>query len=81
MNNIEKWRIKLKQRLKQARPDRKLSALCLRGSHEGNPGKLVCKGRSCNCNCHPINKDIPLCKRCESRRTDKENQVCTYCSE
>ena len=67
-------------KLKPPRPDRKLSSLCLRGSHEGNNGKITCKGRSCNCNCHPLNKKIPFCIICESRRTDKEDGICRYCS-
>ncbi len=71
---------KLSLRLKQPRPDRKLSSLCLRGSHEGNDGKVTCKGRSCNCNCHPLNKKIPFCIVCESRRTDKEDGICRYSS-
>lgn len=61
-------------------PDRRISALCHRGSHEGNEIKHTCKGRSCACNCHPINKKIPFCIICESRRTDKENQKCRYCT-
>jgi len=65
---------------KLARPDRKISALCLRGSHENSAGKVACKGRTCRCSCHPLNKELPFCIVCESRRTDKENQVCRYCS-
>lgn len=61
------------------RPDRKISALCKRGSHEGNDGKNTCKGRSCNCDCHPLNKKIPFCIICEVRRTDKEDGICRYC--
>ncbi len=64
----------------QARPDRRISALCHRGSHESSEVKNKCKGRSCTCNCHPINKNIPFCIICESRRTDKEDQICRYCS-
>jgi hypothetical protein len=70
----------MKQKLKQTRPDRMVSALCHRGSHEGNEGKITCKGRSCTCNCHPINKKTPFCIVCEARRTDKEDGVCRYCS-
>ena len=65
---------------KLKRPDRSISALCHRGSHEDSLTKSKCKGRSCRCNCHPINKKIPFCIVCESRRTDKENQICRYCS-
>lgn len=67
-------------KLKPVRPDRSISGLCHRGSHENSPGKNKCKGRSCTCNCHPINKKIPFCIVCEARRTDKPDQVCRYCS-
>ncbi len=65
---------------KSIRPDHKISYLCRRGSHEGNSGKNCCKGRSCSCDCHPINKKIPFCIVCENRRTDKPDQVCRICS-
>jgi len=62
------------------RPDRSISALCHRGSHEDSTVKNRCKGRSCICDCHPLNKKIPFCIVCESRRTDKPDQVCRFCS-
>lgn len=65
---------------KGPRPDRRISCLCMRGAHEGSGQKNECKGRSCSCECHPINRKIPFCIVCEVRRTDKEDQVCRYCS-
>ena len=65
---------------KLKRPDRSISALCHRGSHENMDVKHKCKGRSCTCNCHPINNKILFCIICESRRTDKTDQICRYCS-
>ena len=65
---------------KLKRPDRRISALCHRGSHENTNVKNKCKGRSCRCNCHPLNKKIPFCIICDSRRTDKEDGICRFCS-
>ena len=42
------------------RVNRELSHLCFRGAHEGNEGKIVCKGRNCLCKCH--NKEIEVTK-------------------
>lgn len=64
----------------QKGPDRRISALCHRGSHEGGEQKNSCKGRSCTCDCHPLNKKLPWCIICENRRTDKEDQKCRYCT-
>ncbi len=60
--------------------DRKISGLCFRGSHENCGQKNVCKGRSCSCNCHPINNKYPICIVCDMRRTDKEDGICRYCT-
>ncbi len=65
---------------KLRRPDRRISALCHRGSHADSLVKNKCKGRSCRCDCHSINKKITFCIVCDSRRTDKEDQICRYCS-
>ena len=80
LNHSEKNSRRKNLSLKLARPDRRISALCFRGSHENSAGKVVCNGRTCICECHPLNKVLPFCIICESRRTDKENQVCRYCS-
>ncbi len=69
----------IKQKLKQ-RPDKEISALCHRGSHQDSEGKFTCKGRSCNCTCHPINQKIPFCFVCKDKRTDNDNGVCRYCT-
>ncbi len=67
-------------KLKSVRPDRRISSLCHRNSHENSNAKNRCRGRSCNCNCHPLNKKIPFCIICENRRTDKPDQICRMCS-
>ena len=67
-------------KLRTIRPDRSISALCHRGSHEDSLVKNKCKGRSCRCDCHPLNKQIPFCIICDNRRTDKQDQVCKICS-
>ena len=62
------------------RVDRKISGLCFRGAHENSGQKNVCKGRSCDCDCHSVNKKIPYCIVCEIRRTEKEDEICRHCS-
>ena len=62
------------------RPDRSISALCHRGSHEYSQVNNRCKGRSCICDCHPQNKKTLFCVICESRVAGKDSQVCRYCS-
>lgn len=67
-------------KLKTVREDRKISALCFRGAHEGSGQKHECKGRNCSCDCHPLNKRLPWCTVCHTRRTDNPNQICRYCT-
>lgn len=70
----------MRLKLKTKSIDRHRSALCFRGAHQGSGQKNECKGRNCSCDCHPINKELPFCIICETRRTDNDNQVCRYCT-
>jgi len=77
--NIRRSKLSL-TKLKTVKPDRSISYLCRRGSHEGNSGKAYCKGRSCSCSCHEYNPNIIYCMVCDKRRVDGDNQICAICS-